>query len=321
MSQFAKWKWTVAGLLVAVLAFAMTSLRFASNDPADNEELPLADVSAATDKPIDDPPIADTLTEPAAAPERESERCLTLEQLESHPVITRDAHRFDAVSDSGPVIAAYRGLSEQEIQDLAAQGDSAAMVVLGAMSVMRARAWPVEKAVAYLLFEDPELRAFTLSRPLSTEFLDHMKLARQWFYKAALHGRVMVLYRVGDSLALEKGGPVELGWISRQEYDGLSDHEKTALHPFSVYNVLAYEVAPGLKSGPPGQILTALIPRTEQQMAIVDELAGQFARDLHDAGLPPVVVPESSVPPADDLLSLLCESERDRLEKILGTGR
>lgn len=318
MSQLARWKWTVAGLLVAVLAFAMMSLRFASNDPAEDNDLPLADVSAATDKPIDDPPISDSLTELAAAPERESARCLTLEQLESHPVITRDAYRFDAVAESGPAIAAYRSLSEQQLRDLAAQEDSAAMVVLGAMSVMRARAWPEEKAVAYLLLEDPELRAFTLTRPLSKEFLDHMKQARQWFYKAALHGRVMVLYRVGDSLALEKGGPVELGWISREEYDGLSDHEKTALHPSSVYNVLAYEVAPGLKSGPPGQILTALIPRTEQQMAIVDELAGQFTRDLHDAGLPPVVVPESSVPSIDDLLSLLCESERDRLDNILG---
>ena len=240
--------------------------------------------------------------------------CLTVAQLDSHPLLVQDSYRFDAVSDSGPTIATYRGLSGDQLHGLAAQGDSAAMVVLGAMSVMRAREWPVENAVPYLLHEDPELMAYRYSRPFSPEFLGHMAQARKWFYEAALRGRVMVLHRVGDSLSFEKGGAVKLGWIDEEEYDGLSSYEKTALIPSNVYNVLAFEIAPALKSGPLGALMSDLMPHTERQKIIVARLATQFSRDLDEAGLPPVAVSESIAPPVEDLLRLLCESELNQLK-------
>lgn len=313
--------WTVAALLVAIVAVILASVWFDSNGL--NQENYLRQTSVATETvdqhnglTLDDPPVVSIATA-----ESESAPCLTLEQLETHPVVTQDGYRYEAVVDSGPVIAAYRGLSEQELQRLATQGDSAAMAVLGAMSVMRARDWPVEKAVSYLMLEDPDLLSFTFTRPFSPEFINHMAQARQWFYKAALHGRVMVLWRVGDSLTFEQGGPVELGWITKEEYDGLSNQEKSALHPSNVYNVLALEVAPGIQSGPQGEILAELMPRSEQQLAVVDQLAEKFQRDLRDSGLPPIVVPESNMPSFDDLLLLLCESERDRLEELRANDR
>lgn len=188
------------------------------------------------------------------------------------------------------------------------------MVVLGAMSIMRAREWPVEKAVPYLMHEDPALMSYRFSRPLSPEFVGHMAQARRWFYDAALHGRVMVLHRVGDSLSVEKGGAVKLGWIDAAEYDSLSSYEKTALMPSNVYNVLSFEIAPTLKSGPHGTLIAEIMPRSDRQRVIVDQLADQFHHDLQDAGLPPIAVSESTAPPMNDLLSLLCESEREKLE-------
>ncbi len=316
MSQSPKSKWTVAVLGIVLAFLVWTSLRFVTDGPDNESEPPLAAVAPEVDAQVGGPTIHESPIEPNASSEDTSGPCLTLEQLETHPEIAKDAYRYDAVMDSGPVIAAYRGLSEQQLRDLTAQGDSAAMVVLGAMSVMRAREWPVEKAVPYLMLEDRELMAFTISRPLSPEFVDHMRQARQWFYRAALHGRVMVLYRVGESLIFEQGGPVEIGWISKEEYDGLSNREKMALYPANVYSALAFEVAPGLRSGPTGEILTAIMPRTERQQVVVDQLAQQFERDRKDAGLPPVVVSESSLASFDDLLLLLCESERDRVETL-----
>lgn len=252
---------------------------------------------------------------PAGIVQASTPPCLTLEQLEYHPALLQDAYRLDALSDGGPTIASYRGLSEQDLLNLTVQGDSAAMVILGAMSIMRARKWPVEKAVPFLLHEEPELMSYRIERPLSAEFRSHMGQARQWFYKAALHGRILALYRVGDALSFEQGGAVELGWIDKQEYERLSKNEKTALMPANVYNMLAYEVAPELKSGPFGAIATEVMPGTEQQRIIVDGLLTQFSRDLEDAGLQPVVVAESTVPPMEELLSLLCEGESDRLNQ------
>ncbi len=237
-----------------------------------------------------------------------------MRQLENHPILIGESDRYDAVTDSGPAIEAYRGLSEQEVKDMAVQGDSAAMAVLGAMSVMRARRLPTERAVPYLMLEDPQLMSFSISRPFSAEFVGHTSRARHWFYKAALHGRVMALSRVGDAMTVEQGGPVELGWIDKADFDALSIHEKNALIPSNVYNVVAYEVAPQLKSGPIGEILYGLMPRSDRQVAIVDQLATQFRRDLREAGLPPIAVSESDAPPLENLRALLCAREREALE-------
>jgi len=320
LSLYPSLKWVGVALLLSVAALVSTNVRFGSDGTGKQKDLEATDISVDTEDQV----VLTTdaqLRRPTGAAIDESSTCLTLAQLESHPVLVNDALRFDAVTDSGAPIASYRGLSEKYLEDLAKQGDSAAMLVLGAMSVMRARSWPVQKAVSYLMLDEPELMAFTLTRPFTDEFISHMRQARSWFYKAALHGRVMVLHRVGESLTFEHGGPVALGWISKEEYDSLSNYERTALIPSNVYNVLAFEIAPGLKSGPVGDILSGLMPRTEKQQQIVVELAEQFDRDLRDAGLPRIVVPDSTAPSIDDLLSLVCESEREWFDEQRGYDR
>lgn len=247
----------------------------------------------------------------------DSGSCLNLEQLERHPLVVEDSYRFDAASSSGPSIAAYRGLTEQEVRNFADQGESAAMVVLGAMSVMRARGWPVEQAVPYLMFENPDLFVYEYTHPLSKETLGHMAEAREWYYQAALHGRVMVLSRVGQLLSDERGGAVGLGWIDASEYDALSDDEKFAWSPWYVYYVLSFEVAPALKTGPLGGPMSEVFSMGERRRIIVDQLAERFFRDLDDAGLDPASIPESEAPPIEDLMALLCEGELDWLKTVI----
>ncbi len=307
-------KWAFAGLVAAVAAFLLAELRISEDYGNNPHTTQLIDVATQREEEGDDfgrePQPGDSMESSSG----DLQSCLTAAQLESHPILVRDSYRFDAVSDSGPTIASYRGLAEHELRDLAAQGDSAAMAILGAISVMRAREWPVEKAVPYLMYEDPALMSYMTNRPLSPEFLGHMAQARKWFYDAALHGRVMVLHRIGESLFFENVGAVKLGWIDAEEYDSLSNHEKTALMPSNVYNALSFEIAPELKSGPHGALIADLMPRSDRQRVIVHQLADRFQRDLQAAGLPPIAVSESTAPPMEDLLSLLCESERERLE-------
>ena len=299
-------------LLAAAVAFWLI---LQPDDPVrqgDSEALISTEAATA----VDDEDSASAIDAQAADHEATaSTPCLTLDQLENHPILAQDFYRYDTVVDSGLAIAAYRGLSEQELRDLTAQGDSAAMVVLGAMSIMRANDWPIDKAVAYLLLEDPELSVFRYRRPFSPEFLSHIQEARHWYYQAAMHGRLMVLHRVGFTLELEFGGAVQLGWVDQAEYDGMSNYQKTGLHPSSVYNMLAYEIAPELKTGPFGELFSGIVPRTALQQDVIEQLAQQFRRDVIDAGLPPVSIEESTAPAMDELLSLLCESERDWLEQ------
>ena len=310
-------KWIVAVLLVAILgiiwiqrqpdagnAYPARASQYVAIDPE-------IDVRSSGSTPERDP---SGKTESAAG---DSPPCLTLAQLESHPSVVKESYRFDAAGDSGPSIAAYRGLTEQEIRNFADQGESAAMVVLGAMSVMRARGWPVEQAVPYLMFENPDLMEYEYSRPISRQVAGHMAKAREWYYKAALHGRVMVLSRVGQLLSDERGGAVGLGWIGASEYDGLSGDEQFALSPWFVYYVLSFEVAPALKTGPRGGSMSEVFPMGERRRVIVEQLADRFFGDLEDAGLDPASIPESEAPPIEDLVNVLCEGELDWLDTVV----
>lgn len=251
--------------------------------------------------------IVDPETTTASKTPNAAVSCLSPDQIETHPLLAAEAYRWDAVAVTGPTIQSYRGLSSSELGNLSSQGDSAAMAALGAISIMQARDLPEESAIPYLLLEDTKLRSYSIKRPLEPEVQKHYQDASDWFYKAALHGRIMALYDVGDVLWQVEGGAVALGWIDKDEYDSLSNYEKGALNPANVYSVLPYELAPQLRDGPMGEIIAELMPSTERQQQIVGRLAKQFEQDRQDAGLPAIIVAESNAPPMEELLALICE--------------
>lgn len=236
--------------------------------------------------------------------------CLTPEQLETHPMFSADYRRLESVAVSGPMIGSYRGLSSAELGDLAAQGDSAAMAVLGAVSMLRARNIAEDQAVPYLLLEDMKLHTYVSHKQLDPEEVKHLEEAYRWFYLAALHGRLLALPYAGDAIGILEGGPVGMGWIEKDEYDALRGFSKSAFMPTTVYNALAFEIAPQLRDGPSG-IIYKILPRNERQRTIAAGLAERFEQDREEAKLPPIEIPESTAPPMEEIRSMICESYLD----------
>lgn len=236
--------------------------------------------------------------------------CLSPEQIETHPMFAADYSRLDSAAITGPTIASYRGLSSAELDDLAIQGDSAAMAVLGAVSVMKARNVAENNAVPYLLFENMSLHTYSRNGPFEPEAIKHLEDAHRWFYNAALHGRLLALAFAGETIGIIEGGPVGLGWIEKDEYEALQGFPKSAFMPMTVYNALAFEIAPQLRDGPSG-IIYDLLPRNERQATILVELAKQFEKDREEAKLPPIVIAESTAPTMEEIRSMLCETFPD----------
>lgn len=233
--------------------------------------------------------------------------CVNPSQLESDPALAEEYARLDRVITSGPTIASYRGISSDQLGHLSVQGDSAAMAVLGAISVMKARRLPEERAVGYLLREDPDVWSFSLERPLEPEVVKHIEDARDWFYKSALHGRLLALENVGEMVEIIAGTPTELGWIEENEYSSLTVREKYALEPTTVYHALVFELAPELLTGPFGAVNAELALGGEIQQAILSELGRQFSEDREAAGLPPIIISESRAMSMEELAAMLCE--------------
>ena len=243
--------------------------------------------------------------------ETSSSGCLTAEMLEAHPMFAGEEARLDTIAVTGPTIASYRGLKASSLEGLAAQGDTAAMAVLGAISMLKARGIEEQHAVPFLLFENLSLHSYREPPLDDPEVRQHYKDAQEWFYKAALRGRLFALYWVGEMKARLEGGAVRLGWIEEAEHAELSALEQSALMPPSVYNLLAFEVAPQLRTGLIDMYYESL-PKHEYQEGILKDLVDQFERDRKAAYLPPIVVPESTSPPWTEVEEMLCQAAGDR---------
>ena len=264
-------------------------------------------------KPVLEPEIEHYDVENRAANELSfaDEDCLSPEQLESHPLFYAEAQRIDAVAVTGPTIQSYRGISPEVLENLAAQGDSAAMAVLGAVSLLKARNITADKAVPFLLLEDTSVYSYTSTHPLDEQAIEHLHEAYRWFYQAALHGRVLALPYAGHAKGILQEGAVGMGWIEQGEFDSLKGMAKSAYEPMTVYNALAFELAPELRDGPFG-IIYDMIPTNDWQKTILPKLAEKFERDRLEAKLPPIEIPESTAPSWEDMRSMVCESYLDR---------
>lgn len=233
--------------------------------------------------------------------------CISEGMLETHPMMIDEMERLDPYLLNSGSISVYRELAESELRHLIAQGDSGAMAVLGAMHVMRARGLPDSEAVPYLLMEKPDLLSYRYKLPLTEEQIRHYELAADWFYKSALHGRLLALISVGDQLIMLGKKPVDLGWISAEDYDQLTRAEKSTFNAASVYQAVAFTIAPEIEVGFFEEIGLGFGSKFAKRFAdIAAPIAAQFRSDRAELGLDPLIIPASALPSYDELTALLC---------------
>jgi len=236
-----------------------------------------------------------------------SENCLSEGLLETHPMIMDEIKRLDPFLINSESMAVYRGLTELQLLPLVDQGDSGAMAVLGAMHVMRFRGLPDSSAIPYLLLEDLGLLTFRYSRPFSEEQSKHLKLAADWFYRSAINGRVMALINVGNQLDMMGKKPVDLGWISAEEYEQLTRSEKSLFNAANVYQAVAFTIAPELELGPYDENGGFSTMFAQRYADIAEPIAVRFRDDRRKLGLEPLIVPKTELPTVDELKKLLCD--------------
>jgi len=209
---------------------------------------------------------------------------------------------------TGPDIESFRGVELQAVEEFAAQGDSAAMAVLGAASVLRALGKDDGKAVAWLLFEEWDQSFALFGREFSSAQILALNDAAYWFYQSALHGRLRALGKYGEVRSAIFGGPVGLGWLTQTDYAALNSGEKTAINVSNVYMVLANDLAPEIKMGPLGLMFDA-VPETELQLEIRSKLQTEFNQAHDESGLPPISVPPAATVDFEEILSQACSND------------
>ena len=230
------------------------------------------------------------------------------QQFVTSSTFREETRLLDSIGTGGPSIAAYRNLTSSDLESLAKQGDSAAMVVFGTISELTARRVDGSNAVTYLLDEDPSiLLGHQIERPLTAETLAVLNESSKWYYEAAKHGRLAALLKYANVHKIVGRGPVELGWISSEDFASLSVDEKRALSPKVVYEALMYDIAPQLRNGIVGAYRFRNLPRSEAQGLVLSALKEDFYREQMNSGLPRIDLGAWQIPDSEDVKSMLCD--------------
>jgi len=259
------------------------------------------------------PQSAAVRTEPMAAPDaadagEEEPDCITMDELNAHPLIRQVQSQADAAATNGADIEKFRGLDDATVRGYADQGDSAAMVVVGAMSVMRAFRMDASRAVDWLA-NGGELEGVVMEQQqMSSDAGLALNDAAYWFYQAALHGKVLALQHYGQVRGQLFGGPVGLGWIEQQEYDALEPDQQLDLSPANMYSNVAMEMKPPAGAGAiPYSLLLA--SGTEATRRIREDIRNEFSAAVSDAGLDSPATSAADIAELQRLRSRLCATD------------
>ncbi|MEO1595977.1 MAG: hypothetical protein AAFS02_12115 [Pseudomonadota bacterium] len=303
--------------LVAVLAFYALGRGSGSAVTLDdaNEGMTLAGTNESraagqSDSSID---AVDAVT-PGAS------ECLTPEQLLGRRDVQQERTRILTVVAMGEPMRSYQGIGVPGLRALIAQGDTAAMVVLGRRLQLEALGLDPETAVTTLMpsketIRLPDFERFSnlvgskgrISEP------DDVALAmeaRELFYGAALKGRLFALSMVGQ-IDWELGeDALIMGWISQEAFDSLSESRRINMFPERIYSAAVWYIAPELNSG----FLSSLrFPEPQAAEEIAARLAEDYLASQKAAGLPELDFGPSLDRNTRDLVELVCEQYRDAL--------
>lgn len=242
---------------------------------------------------------------------KENTDCLTPAQVESHPMFLDEFERLTPFLAMGADFGSYRSLTRESLQDLARQNDSGAMVVLGRMAELRASGVDEDRAVDFLDVTESVVVSTSGSKLPRAERRVEFLVAADWYYRAALHGRLLALARYGSTVASAGKGPVELGWMTADEYDSLPDRQKPWFSPTSIYHHLPYVLMPELQEGLLDIGFHDRSGESDKWLSLIDRLESDFRSDLNDAGLTLPVLGPTELPDADEVVEMICPQFRD----------
>ncbi|MEM1438013.1 MAG: hypothetical protein AAF545_15085 [Pseudomonadota bacterium] len=305
-------------LVLVGLALLVSARREPGSDTpsnADNAAEPMVDVTAATK-------LGTTASarEASTPTENESSDCLTPEQLLRREDIQRQLTTTQSITVLGDAMQSYEGIDAAGLRDLIAQGDTAAMVVLGRRLQLEALGLAPGDAVLTLTpskatINSPAFVRFSREVGRKGGVSDPARVAlaleaRELFHRAALEGRLMALSMVGQ-IDWELGeDAVSLGWISQEAFDSLSKTRRTNMFPGRIYSAAVWYIAPELNSGITSALRT---PEPKATQEIAARLADAYLEEREAAGLPSLYFGPPSDLSGRDYFELVCEQYRDAL--------
>lgn len=292
-------------VLILALVAGFVAFRFFQNS---SDSIPPAMPQVEIQIDAKKPENFESINESSPASESIDDRagCLTLDEFRAHPEARRVIGQLDSIAATGTDIETYRALDESTVRGFAEQGDSAAMVVVGAISVMRAHGIDESRAVDWLnRIEDSEDLKLQTQR-LSPEAGLALNDAAYWFYQAALNGRVLALQYYGQVRSMLFGGPIGLGWISREEYESLERSQVSELLPVNLYRQVAFDLAPQLALLDESRDTAS---GSEIARRIRGDLVGEFNQTLAESELSPLNIPAAASPEFEALRARICASE------------
>lgn len=240
----------------------------------------------------------------AAAIEAEPD-CLRVDELNRHPLVLKLQSQADAAATDGIDIEKFRGIDDATVRGYADQGDAAAMVVVGAMSVMRAFRVDTSRAVDWLANGGALDGVVMEQQQMSSDASLALNDAAYWFYQAAVHGKVAALRHYGQVRGQLFGGPVGLGWLTQEEHAALDLQLKQALQPANVYAGAAATMNP-VPPSVANQDSQLAIVQSEITARVIAEIRSEFAAAVVDADVPQPTASDSDLEAYARLRSQLC---------------
>ena len=101
--------------------------------------------------------------------------------------------------------------------------------------------------------------------------------------------------------------PIDLGWISTEDYHQLTRAQKSTFNAANVYQAVAFTIAPQVGVGFLEEIGLGIGSMFATRFSdIAEPIASQFRSDRAELGLDPLIIPASTLPSYSELTELLC---------------
>ncbi|MDJ0759959.1 MAG: hypothetical protein QNJ19_11205 [Woeseiaceae bacterium] len=278
---------------------------------ADSASVPSANASSEFGPEVSDEaemPAHDGDSTTAENDDTGPQTCPSFRPDPSHPWFMAEMARLEPLAPEGPGMAVYRGLSESDLESLAAQKDSGAMIILGRRAELRAEGKPEDDAVGQLDGQNSTTRSWSNSKNLEEDVRAALVEAEHWYYQAVLHGRLFAMFHVGILRERLNGGPVEQGWIDADSFAGMDSEQRLDYWPAMVYQAAATALAPEVAQSPMMVLALEGLERPGDP-ATVELVVNQLRADLQQSGLTLPDIPAYEGPGIDEWRREFCRND------------